>query len=105
MEVHRQTCQACGSRTMNNIVVRPAGRPNAIYVRCARCHALVAMYELNRYYHHGKGVESYLRSLGGHVAESGRNTLEEFRQLEDEARAQYPRVLDALEAQGKTFDR
>lgn len=107
MELHRQTCQACGSRRHYNIITRDAGRPMAVFVRCAQCAELVACYEVSRYYHHGKGIESYLRSLGflgRHAAESGRNVLDEFERTKQDVLDAYPKVLQALKDQGKTLD-
>ena len=101
MEVHRQTCQSCGSRRQHNIIARAAGRPMAIFVRCVECEELVAVYEVSRYYHHGKGADSFLRSLGPEAAESGRNVLQSFERAKRDALEWYPKVLAALEEQGK----
>ena len=101
MEVHRQACQKCGSRQLNNIVARPAGEPTLVFARCADCGELVACYELRRYYHHGKDVESYIRSHGPRAAESGRNVLAQFDRVQRETIEWYEKVLKALEEQGK----
>jgi RNase P subunit RPR2 len=95
MEVHRQTCQECGSRKHNNIVVREPGHRPTVFVRCAECASLVARYGLADYYHHGKGLESYLRSVQG-AAESGRRMLEEFEATQHEAVEGFARALDYL---------
>ncbi len=96
MEVLHQTCQSCGSTGMHNILVREPGRAQMVFVRCGGCGEFVARYRLQGYYHAGKGIESYLRSLGAGAAESGRQQLDEFHQLEQEATAQYQRALEAL---------
>ncbi len=101
MEVHRQTCQSCGSHDVRNILVREPGRAQMVFVRCARCHELVARYRLRDYYHHKKGVESYLRSLGSGATESGRSQLAEFDSVQKEALEGYQRALEALERAGK----
>ena len=101
MDVHRQTCQACGSRRHHNIIARPAGRPTEVFVRCTKCGELVAYYELTRYYHHGKGAESYLRSVGPGLRESGRNVLDDFERMRNEVLEWYPKALEALKEQGK----
>ncbi|MBF0169983.1 MAG: hypothetical protein HQK87_02665, partial [Nitrospinae bacterium] len=63
MELHRQTCQACGSRAMRITLVREAGETDKVFVKCADCGGFVARYTIAQrgYYHHGKGFESYLR--------------------------------------------
>jgi len=101
MDIHRQQCQACRSFDLRNIVVRETGRPHAVYVRCLGCTRLVARYELSSYYHHGKGVESWLRSRGIASAESGRDTATEFEEAQKAAVEGYERVLAKLEEMGK----
>lgn len=97
MEVLHQTCQSCGATELRNLLVREPGRAQMVFVSCARCSEFVARYRLESYYHAGKGIESYLRSLGSGAAESGRQQLDEFHQLEEEATTQYQRALEALE--------
>jgi hypothetical protein len=82
---------------MRNILVREEGRSTTVYVRCADCGDLVARYELSGYYHHGKGMDSYLRSIGPRAAESGRNLLGEFRRVQSDSVAGYQRALLALD--------
>lgn len=100
MEVHRQTCQACGSIDVRNILRRAEGHHTTVFVRCARCKALVARYELRAYYHHGKGVESWLRSHEG-TTESGRDLSEAFARVEEQTLDEYEEVLAALAQQDK----
>lgn len=95
MEVHRQTCQSCGSIDVRNILRRAEGYPTAVFVRCARCKLLVARYELRAYYHHGKGLESWLQGQEG-AAESGRALSEEFTHVQEQACHEYEEVLAAL---------
>ena len=85
MEIHRQQCQSCGSRDAQNILVRETGQSPIVYVRCLDCEGLIARYKLSQYYHHGKGIESFLRSLGSAAGESGRDYLSEFKRIEEEA--------------------
>ncbi len=101
MEIHRQQCQQCASRDVRNILVREADAPMAIYVRCLRCGELVALYRLSEYYHHGKGIESFLRSLGSGAGESGRDYLDQCHRTQTEAVRGYEEVLRKLEEQGK----
>jgi uncharacterized C2H2 Zn-finger protein len=103
MEVHRQRCQACQSLQLNNIIVRAPGRDPAVFVRCAQCHALVARYELSSYYHHGKGLQGYLRNLGIPFEESGRGYLNAFLDLQRDAEEGYLAALDALAQEGKNL--
>ena len=100
MEVHRQTCQVCGSRLLHNIIAREPGEPTVIFVSCAKCEELVARYVLDGYYHHGKGIESYLRSVRGSF-ESGRRMLEAFEATARDAQAGFRRVVAALAAEKK----
>jgi hypothetical protein len=83
-------------RDMRNIVVREAGAPTTIYVRCLGCGELVARYRLSEYYHHGKGIESYLRSLGSAAGESGRDYLTEFHRIKAETEQGYEEALRQL---------
>lgn len=101
MEIHRQQCQQCGSRELQNILVHADDAPMTIYVRCLNCGKLVARYRLSEYYHHGKGIESFLRSLGSGAGESGRDYLAEFRRTQEEAVQGYEEVLRTLVDQGK----
>jgi RNase P subunit RPR2 len=101
MEVHRQRCQSCGSLDQHNLLVRQRGHAQTVLVRCAQCGELVARYRLQSYYHHGKGVESYLRSLGSEACDSGRNQLKQFQQIQYDATGQYEEALKALQEEGK----
>ena len=101
MEIHRQQCQQCGLRDVRNFLVRESDAPMAVYVQCLGCGALVARYKLREYYHHGKGIESFLRSLGSNAGESGRDYLAEFHRIQDEAVRGYEDVLRRLTDAGK----
>ena len=101
MEVHRQQCQKCGSINVRNILVREPDLRTTIYVRCAQCLELVARYKLREYYHHGKGIESFLKSQGAAAVESGRKVLDEFSRIETESVAGYEEALKYLEAHDK----
>lgn len=96
MEVHRQRCQQCDSIDVRNILAREPNRPTAVYVRCQQCGELVARYELSNYYHHGKGIESYLRVHGVGAADSGRQWLKEFNRVQEEALTGFQDVLAEL---------
>ena len=101
MEVHRQTCQACGSLDLRNILAREQGRAQMVYVRCAKCGELVARYRLRDYYHHGKGVESFLSSMGSDASDSARGHLDTFERAQREALEGYRKALEQLEEDGK----
>ncbi len=101
MQVNRQTCQRCKSINVRNILRREPNRPTVVYVRCANCLELVAYYELSNYYHHGKGIESYLRAHGMHANDSGRRWLADFKRIQDNAVAGYEEVLEQLTEQNK----
>lgn len=95
MDVRRQTCQACQSIDVRNIIVRD-GPDQVIFVRCAKCKELVARYILKDYYHHGKGIESYLRAHGASGGDSGRAWLETFKKSQQKAVLGYEEALKAL---------
>lgn len=65
MEIHTQQCQFCKSKQLKNILVRQSGEADKVYVQCTSCEQFVASYALAPlgYYHHGKGYESFLRSV------------------------------------------
>jgi len=104
MEVHRQRCQICQSLRLNNLVTRDADGGTIIYARCADCGELVARYRLRDYYHHGKGVESYLRSLDPGNAESGRRMLAEYNDIQAKALEGFQRALEQLDKDGKPLE-
>ena len=101
METHRQKCQQCNSTKMCNILVRAPGHSTVIYARCADCKELVAKYSLEDYYHHGKGIESYLRSHGGSEAESGRGIMKSFREAGEDALEGFAAAIENLRQEGK----
>jgi uncharacterized Zn finger protein len=101
MEVIHQKCQECGSIELEDILVRERGRATMVFVRCAKCEELVARYRLRDYYHHGKGVESYLRSMGATASDSAREHLEEFQRAKEETTVAYEQVLELLREQGE----
>ena len=101
MEVHRQRCQQCGSIDSRNILIRKPDVPTTIYVRCAKCGELVARYKLSEYYHHGKGLDSFLRSRGAVVSESGRDMLAEFDRAQTESIEGYQQALEYLKSHNK----
>jgi hypothetical protein len=86
---------------MNLIIRRSEARPPAIFVRCSECHSFVARYALSEYYHHGKGVDSWLHAYGAKAAESGRHLLQDFTSVKEEAVAEYEQVMAELERLGK----
>lgn len=96
MDVKRQTCQACNGINLRNIIVRD-GRTHLIYVRCVSCKELVARYVLQDYYHHGKGVESYLRAHGATGGDSGGEWLKAFQKSQLDAVKGYQKALEVLE--------
>lgn len=100
MEVHRQKCQNCESLEHNNLIVRQPGKPQTILVRCAKCQDLVAAYQLDTYYHHGKGFESWLANLKAH-RESGRDLMKEFQETQQRNLKLYKDVLETLHSEGK----
>jgi hypothetical protein len=101
MEIHRQRCQECGSIDLRNIIVRETGQRTLVYARCSKCLELVARYELHAYYHHGKGLQSYLRAQGAKDAGSGREWLSQFKKVQAKALAGYETALAELAKEQK----
>ena len=66
------------------MLAREPGRAQMVYVHCAKCGALVARYRLRDYYHHGKGIESFLRSAGAVHGDSARDLLAEYEKIKGE---------------------
>lgn len=97
MEVYRQECQSCGSHEMMNIIVRAIGKRQVILVRCQGCGDLVARYELAGYYHHKKGIESYLRNVAV-AAESAIDLQDAFVRLKERSPLELVEALKVLEA-------
>ena len=106
MEVHRQTCQACKSRKLKNLLVRQPGERDMVFVQCHDCKSLVARYIVgsNGYYHHGKEFESYLRSLtrGGAEIMSGKNMKKDFEMVGSESLEKFEKVLRWLAEHNKS---
>lgn len=100
MEVVLQRCQECSSTDVRNMLVREQGRAQMVYVRCAKCDALVARYRLLDYYHHGKGLESFLRSAGSDAGDSGRGAMSEFQAVQGEAVEGFEQARRELGEQG-----
>ena len=86
---------------IRNILVRESGSPTTVYARCGGCGELVARYRLSEYYHHGKGLDSFIRSLGPMCTESGRDVLAQFNHVREEATDGYRAAMDILNEQGK----
>ncbi len=72
-----------------------------MFVRCSGCGGLVARYQLRSYYHHGKGLESFARSIGADAADSGRATLAEFERAREESLSGFERALAQLHEEEK----
>lgn len=97
MEIRHQTCLACHATTLENIIVRDAGKTESIYVRCTNCQEFVARYILKDYYHHGRTLDSLLQTTASNSADSGREILSTIKEREETAVAQFAKVLDALD--------
>jgi len=85
---------------MQNVLVEE-GTDLLVYVRCAECHAFIARYQVNRCYHHGKGLDSYLKSLPSFDLSSGYAILEELAALRADAVSGYQMVTKAIESNGQ----
>lgn len=100
MEVHRQTCQICNSRSMKNLLVREPGERDKVFVQCQDCQNLVARYKISHggYYHHGKDFESYLRGLTRGSAElmSGKNLKSDFENTRKKVEQIFEKVIQWL---------
>lgn len=99
MELHIQRCQFCSSRNMKNILTRSPGQSDKVYVQCQDCGAFVASYQIAPmgYYHHGKGYDSFLRSLhrGGEFM-SGRSVQQMYLDRKEDEEDGFEEVQQAL---------
>ena len=102
MEVHRQRCQACGSTELHNVLRRREGDPQTVFVGCAKCGELVAVYGLAAYYHHGKGFESWVAQQ--RPGESARTLRDRYEKAQYDALEGWAEVREELERQGKALD-
>ncbi len=105
MEIHRQTCQSCGSINMKNILVRCPEESDRVFVQCQDCEQFVARYIIGDrgYYHHGKEFESYLRSLNrGGYFESGKSIHDEFSRMKENVLEQFEVILIQMKSKNKT---
>lgn len=97
MEISRQQCQQCGAFALRIVLVADhQPTPESAYVQCAECDALVAVYEIARYYNNQDGIESYLLSQGSEGSESGRLWLSEFRSQHEQAETGFQKILEHL---------
>jgi hypothetical protein len=96
MEVRHQTCLACHSQELENIIVRDAGRTRYIFVRCAKCHEFVARYPPKDYHNHGRTLDSLLQSTGQSV-ESGREMLHQLEERKETAQTQFNEIIQILQ--------
>ena len=104
MEVHRQTCQACNSRKMRNILLRDPGENDKVLVECTECKEPVAQYVIGPggYYHHAKGFESYLRGLtrDGEFM-SGKIMKNDYMEIKEKFLKAFDRAKEYLKERGK----
>ena len=99
MDVQRQTCQSCGSRLLRNHLVRESGSRDKIIVQCSNCSNFVARYILGQtgYYHHGKGFDSFIRSLArSGEGLSGKSMQQEFEAIQQESEDLFESVIKYL---------
>ena len=87
---------------MHDLLVRKPGKSQIVLVVCAACRELVARYELSSYYHHGKGIDSWLRSFNP-ITESAHDLSESFESVRDDAVADLEEALSILSAEGKAI--
>ena len=104
MEVHRQTCQLCGSTELKNILFREDGEHDMVFVKCAACKELVARYVIadGGYFHAHKGYESYLRGMArSGQAMSGKRLKNEFQEMDKNCEAKFLQVQAILKEEHK----
>ncbi|MDT8446651.1 MAG: hypothetical protein RRB13_07100 [bacterium] len=104
MELHRQTCQLCGSHELRNILVREPGEYDKVFVQCAGCQEMVARYVISPggYYHAHKGYESYLRGMArSGEAMSGKRIKNEFEQTAEACEQRFVIIKELLKEQHK----
>ena len=85
---------------MRNLLSRAVGESDKVFVQCVKCGGFVARYTIAQggYYHHGKGFESYIRSLnrGGHY-ESTRDIQDGFSKLVESCENEFNEILGDIE--------
>ena len=81
---------------MTNIIVRAPGKRQVIFVQCKGCGDLVVRYELAEYYHHKKGIESYLRNVAI-ATESTLDLQDSFVRLKEHSPEELKEALRILE--------
>ncbi|MFG0284944.1 MAG: hypothetical protein ACF8R7_11025 [Phycisphaerales bacterium JB039] len=91
-----QSCRACASKTMRNYLMEQPGQPIEVYVRCAACGEFVSRYVLSEYYYHQAAYESFVRTRGAQMRESGRSVLEDFEELKQRSLQGYETLLSRL---------
>ncbi len=104
MEVHRQTCQLCGSRKLRNLLVRKPKESDRVLVECMECRELVARYVIAKggYYHHARGYESYLRALTRDGDFMNAKIMEnEFEEIKQHCEKAFVQAKDYLKEQDK----
>jgi hypothetical protein len=82
---------------MLNLLVREPGESDKVFTECAGCHELVARYTIapRGYFHHGKGVESYLRGLNrGGAYESAKEVKDGFTKMGEACLAEFKKVKE-----------
>ncbi len=104
MEIHRQTCQLCGSKQMRDLIVREPGEPDKVFVQCDQCKEMVARYVIapNGYFHAHKNFESYLRGIhrGGDVM-SGRSIQAEYEKTQEICENRFRELKEKLKEMEK----
>lgn len=104
MEIHRQTCQTCGSRKMRNILVREPKKNDEVVVECLDCRDLVARYIIAKggYYHHARGYESYLRGLTRNGDFMNLRIMEpQYEEIKESCTEKFKKVTEYLKESGK----
>jgi hypothetical protein len=104
MEVHRQTCQICGSRKLRNLLLREPKTNDKVIVQCTECKELVARYIISKggYYHHAKGYESYLRGLTRDGDFMNAKIMEnEYLEIKETCEKEFKKVTSYLDEQDK----
>ena len=97
MDLKYQECGSCGYQSMRNVLETEVGNKVQLYISCAQCHEFIARFTVNRCYHHGEGIDSYLTSLPEEEFDSGHAFLESLAALRRDAVDGFERVSDALD--------
>jgi RNase P subunit RPR2 len=89
-----ETCPECKSTKMKNYVAFKKHKRITVYVECAECGEFVARYRLHRYLDINEPYESFLHQISMFKHDSGRKTLNSFKDFIADAKEEFKQVKE-----------